>query len=68
MSRRHGIEVMKRLCLLLGTLVLASACASDPQWEEVRKDLRGDNMKMKGFSEEAHLGRPPKSLKSDDLP
>jgi hypothetical protein len=41
---------MKRLCGLLCAVFLGLGCASDAdkaQWEEVWKDLRGDNMKMK---------------------
>lgn len=45
---------MKCLCLLgLIVLLFISGCASDSakgQWEEFRKDLRGDNMKMRGES------------------
>jgi hypothetical protein len=44
---------MKRLGLLLCALVLLCwglGCASDSggSWDEVWKDLRGDNMKMRG--------------------
>jgi hypothetical protein len=41
---------MKRLCLLLCAVFLCLGCASDAdkaQWEEVWKDMRGDNMKMR---------------------
>jgi hypothetical protein len=41
---------MKRLCVLLCAVFLGLGCSSDAdkaQWEEVWKDLRGDNMKMK---------------------
>jgi hypothetical protein len=43
---------MKRLCLAF-CLFLGSGCASDSdkaQWDAFWKDLRGDNMKMRGFS------------------
>jgi hypothetical protein len=47
----YGVETMKRLRVLLCALVLAGlGCASEgsrAQWEEVWKDLRGDNMKMR---------------------
>jgi len=44
---------MKRL-LFLGILALffAAGCASDgdkDSWDEVKKDWRGDNMKMRGM-------------------
>jgi hypothetical protein len=43
---------MKRLGLLLCALVLCwgLGCASDSggSWDEVWKDLKGDNMKMRG--------------------
>jgi hypothetical protein len=43
---------MRYLCMLV--LLLAGAgCAADgekSQWDEVLKDLRGDNMQMRGFS------------------
>jgi hypothetical protein len=40
---------MRRLCVLLCALILAPGCASEgdkAQWEEVWKDLRGENMEM----------------------
>ena len=42
-------QQMGRLCMLLVALTLAAGCASDgdkAQWQEVLKDLRGDNMQM----------------------
>jgi hypothetical protein len=44
---------MKRLCFLciLCILLLGAGCASEggkSQWDEFMKDLRGDNMKMRG--------------------
>ena len=44
---------MKRLCLLFCALFYFSGCASDAgngSWDAVWKDLRGDNMQMRGFS------------------
>jgi hypothetical protein len=41
---------MLRLCLLLCMFVSSAGCASDgdkSQWDEVWKDLRGENMKMR---------------------
>jgi hypothetical protein len=47
---------MKRLVLLVCAVALAFGlgCASDPQgsWDEVWKDLRGDNMKMRSDTAE----------------
>jgi hypothetical protein len=43
---------MMRLVLLTCSLCLFSGCASDTgngSWEGVWKDLRGDNMQMRGF-------------------
>ncbi len=59
---------MKRLCLLLATVLSVSGCASDPQWEEVRKDLRGDNMKMKGFADAPDTDPLRTPMKPADLP
>jgi len=44
-----GVGAMKRLGVLLCALLFASGCASDGCWDEFWKDLRGDNMKMRGF-------------------
>jgi hypothetical protein len=44
---------MKRLCALIFVLLCCAGCASDSQkaqWNEVWKDMRGDNMQMRGFS------------------
>jgi hypothetical protein len=41
---------MSRLLLLILPLLLALGCATDgekSQWDEVLKDLRGDNMEMR---------------------
>ncbi len=41
---------MKRLCVLLCALLFCMGCSADGQkgqWDEVWKDLRGDNMKMR---------------------
>jgi hypothetical protein len=41
---------MKRLWVLCCAVLFSLGCASDAdkaQWDEVWKDLRGDNMKMK---------------------
>lgn len=41
---------MTRLCVLFCILLFLAGCASDSdkaQWNEVWKDLRGDNMKMR---------------------
>jgi hypothetical protein len=45
---------MMRLCLLLGIILLASGCASDgakDQWADFWKDVRGDNMQMRGLND-----------------
>ena len=42
---------MMRLCILLAVLTTCVGCASPDdraQWEEFKKDLRGDNMQMRG--------------------
>jgi hypothetical protein len=50
---------MKRLLLLFLCLVSCAGCASDKgAWGEVLKDLRGDNMQMRGFGDE--VDRPSK--------
>jgi hypothetical protein len=59
---------MTRLGLLLCVLCFFSGCASDAEkgsWDEVWKDLRGDNMQMKGFSGTSAFPRPPRA---DDTP
>jgi hypothetical protein len=41
---------MKALCVLFCAVLFSLGCASDAdkaQWNEVWKDLRGDNMKMR---------------------
>jgi hypothetical protein len=41
---------MKRCWLLIGVLTLATGCVADGKngsWDEVWKDLRGDNMQMR---------------------
>jgi hypothetical protein len=51
---------MKRLCLLFCVL-LGSGCASDAdkaQWAAFWKDLRGENMEMRGFSRDTGEGQP----------
>jgi len=57
---------MKRLGVLLCALLFCLGCGSDgekSQWDDALKDLRGDNMEMKGFGgmSEAHDRpmRPP---------
>jgi hypothetical protein len=43
---------MKRLWLLLCALLFGLGCASEgdkQQWNEAMKDLRGDNMQMRGL-------------------
>jgi hypothetical protein len=38
---------MRRFCALLCALCFGLGCATDgSEWDEVKKDLRGDNMKM----------------------
>jgi hypothetical protein len=39
---------MKRLYLLAFVLLLGTGCAG-PEWNDFWKDLRGDNMEMRGF-------------------
>jgi len=40
---------MKRLCVLLCAMCCCAGCAGDKgQWDEFWKDLRGDNMQMRG--------------------
>ena len=40
---------MKRLCGLLCVLFVCAGCATDgPEWDAFKKDLRGDNMQMRG--------------------
>jgi hypothetical protein len=55
---------------MLPVLLLSRRCVSETdkhQWEEFRKDLRGDNMKMRSdFSETRALDIPPPSLKPRD--
>ena len=43
---------MLRLCVLCCALLFTCGCASDPQWAEFWKDVRGDNMKMRYNSSE----------------
>jgi hypothetical protein len=48
MQRPDSIAIVRR-CLALLPLLFSIGCATDyekGQWAEVRKDLRGDNMKM----------------------
>jgi hypothetical protein len=55
-----GVGAMKLRCVLLGALFAGAllfglGCATDGdkgQWDDFWKDLRGDNMKMKGFSDQ----------------
>jgi hypothetical protein len=56
---------MKRLRVLLCALLLAGAgCASNGQWDEFWKDLRGDNMKMRNdFSTAQDAGDRPTRLR-----
>ncbi len=47
----EGDRAMVRLWLLLCVLLLCVGCATEDtkaQWEEALKDLRGDNMQMRG--------------------
>jgi hypothetical protein len=42
---------MKRFCVLVSVVFFALGCASDAdksQWDAFWKDLRGENMQMKG--------------------
>jgi hypothetical protein len=57
---------MRRLCVLLGVLLLVPGCASESarrQWDEALRDLRGDNMQMRGGAPAVQNGqdRPPTS-------
>jgi hypothetical protein len=50
---------MRRLLALAVLLLFGGGCASDAQkaqWREVLKDLRGDNMEMRGFGGSAGSG------------
>jgi len=52
---------MFRVMLLICALASCVGCASDGDkgaWSEVMKDLRGDNMQMRGFGAEGF--KPPK--------
>jgi hypothetical protein len=43
---------MTRLCVLVFIVFCCAGCAGEgqkSQWDEVWKDMRGDNMKMRGF-------------------
>jgi hypothetical protein len=43
---------MKCLCVLLCVLLFSLGCAADgdkSMWDDFKKDLRGDNMEMRGF-------------------
>jgi len=59
---------MPRLLVLSCAILCCLGCASDSdkaQWEEVLKDLRGDNMQMKsnfsGFEDKDNRQSPPLS-------
>jgi hypothetical protein len=59
---------MRRLGPLFCALLCLSGCASDAgngSWEGVWKDLRGDNMQMRGFS---GMNAPPRPPRADDAP
>jgi hypothetical protein len=48
-----GVGAMKRLCLLFCALAVCLGCATEGdkgQWDDFWKDVRGDNMQMRGFS------------------
>jgi hypothetical protein len=52
---------MKRLYILVFIVVLAGGCAAPgekSQWDDFWKDLRGDNMEMRGFSGRDSRDRP----------
>jgi hypothetical protein len=56
------VGVMLRLGLLICALLFLSGCASDAgngSWEGVWKDLRGDNMQLRGFSDRNALQDRP---------
>ena len=61
---------MKRWRLLVFTLFFCVGCATDAdraQWNEALKDLRGDNMQMKGgFGGMKEMGDQSDSFKSRD--
>jgi hypothetical protein len=42
---------MKRLCALLLVWLCCAGCSAEQksQWDPVWADMRGDNMKMRGF-------------------
>lgn len=53
---------MRRLCALAVVAVLSLGCATEGQkgqWDEFWKDLRGDNMEMRGWSTQSRPA-PPK--------
>jgi hypothetical protein len=51
---------MMHLFLLLSALFLGVRCASDgnkDSWADFWKDVRGDNMEMKGFSDHSQSAK-----------
>jgi hypothetical protein len=57
---------MKLLRVSLCALVFGVGCASEGEWDEFWKDLRGDNMKMRNdFSGTRRGEGQPASVKTD---
>jgi hypothetical protein len=61
---------MKRpVAVLLGISLFLIGCASSgeqPTWDDFSKDLRGDNMKMHGWSQMQSNEDRPEALKAYD--
>jgi hypothetical protein len=62
---------MRQLGVLAGILCFCAGCASDAdkaQWNEVWKDLRGDNMRMRSdFSGSTPVPEPSTQLKPREI-
>ena len=59
---------MKRLYVLVCALCFCAGCAADKeQWEDFKKDWRGDNMRMKNdYSQLDRMDDHPVQIKSRD--